>query len=153
MNKIMKIIAVPLVLALAPGPVRAQWDFFISGTDTTDCNDTYLRSNQPSNNYGLDATMLFGSQWNTMTLLIEFPHLPDSLALPAYSGNIDSALVGFVCTGAVESGDTLSMKAYTLKRNWAKARPPGIIIQPQAAGRYPEPKVVTTVSMTLPMIL
>ncbi len=120
MNKIVKIIIVPLVLVLASGPVRAQWDFFISGTDTTDCNDTYLRSNQPSNNYGLDATMLFGSQWNTMTLLIEFPHLPDSLALPAHSGNIDSALVGFVCTGAVESGDTLSMKAYTLKRNWSE---------------------------------
>lgn len=118
MNKNAKIALSLIIIALLSGPVRAQWDFYISGTDTANCNDTYLRSNLPTNNYGADATLLFGSQWNTMTLLIEFPHLSDSLALAAYEGEIDSAFIGLVCTGALESGDTLSMKAFTAKRNW-----------------------------------
>lgn len=120
MNKYMRIARIALIIALLAGPVQAQWDFFISGTDTANCNDTYLRSNLPTNNYGADATMLFGSQWNTMTLLIEFPHLADSLALAAYDGDVDSIYIGLVCTGAMETGDTLSMKAFTAKRNWSE---------------------------------
>lgn len=117
MSKLAKFMSV-LLLATLTHPARAQWDFFISGTDTADCHDTYLRSNLPTNNYGADATLLFGSQWNTMTLLIGFPHLSDSLFLPAYDEDIDSVFLGLVCTGAIESGDTLSMKAYSAKRNW-----------------------------------
>ncbi len=120
MNINRKTTLVLLLVLLASSPVRAQWDFFISGSDTADCADTYMRSNLPTTNYGSDATMLFGSQWNTMTILIAFPHLSDSLALPVYEGDIDSAFIGLVCTGSIEAGDTLSMKACTCKRDWVE---------------------------------
>ena len=118
MNINRKIVLFVLLILLTASQVMAQWDFIINGNDVADCNDTYMRSNMPTTNYGTDATMLFGSQWNTMTILIGFPHLSDSLALPAYDGDIDSVFIGLVCTGSIEAGDTLSMKAYTCKMNW-----------------------------------
>lgn len=99
---------------------QSAWDFTINGSDVSDCDDTYIRSNQVTTNYGTDGTMLFGSLWNNMTMIVRFPGLSDSLALQEYSGDIDSVILGLVTSGAVESGDTLSIKAYTCKRAWVE---------------------------------
>lgn len=114
------------LLTVIAGLANAEpWNFTISGNDTADCDDAYIVSNQATTNYGTATTISIGSSWNIQSALIRWPNVDDTFALGSGTtypeADVDTALLGIVLSGAIESGDTISLKAYTLKRAWVEA--------------------------------
>lgn len=125
MKRILIFLIFLTLLTVIAGLANAEpWNFTISGNDTADCDDAFIASNQATTNFGTATTMYWGSNYNIQSILVRWPGYSDTIALgggatyPA--AEIDTILAGFVLAGALEASDTISGKAYTLKRAWVE---------------------------------
>lgn len=117
MKRLLIIIAA-LILA-SQSPQAADWSCTINNTDTANGDDSYGHAGAANTNMGTQTTMLIGSNYNELVLFLRPKLALDSLAF--YGGVFDSCLVKFICSAAMEAGDTVSIKARTCRLPWVES--------------------------------